>query len=532
MTKRLGIIGCGSSGLITLKVASEHLPDWEVVAFEATDSITGCWGYPYDGFASTSTRFTTQFACFPKFDGKVEPGGAATKVEFFRDGEYGRYLDQFADHFQLRQQIRLRHSVAGVVREDGGWRVELQDPQAPDEWFDAIVVCTGLAEKPNSVSSTLPQLTGKALNRALADAEIQNRTVVVMGGGESAVDFANRLATPAWNNRVYLSLKSGIRVSPRYHPVRGVPSDFLRNRLMLSAHADIRNAIGQFFVRSRIKYERWFRWCFPPSSASGSTDKEFNQRRQDWALWLTEAAKDDLFNMFHNKSDDFLRAVGEQRIRILGPAVDENYQRWSSFPFHGKPPGEQDVIELEPDLLVPAIGFQTGLESRVTPKVSLDEFYMGCLHQKYDDLFLVGFARPIIGNIPTISEMQAQYVCRTLAGLVQRPDDLPSRNLSQRESLRRRHPWLDQTRVYPVEMFPYCDQLAAAMKLNPIPSFFSSPRSWLRAWLQPATTLQYFRDQEKAKALTEETPIYMPLLLVLLILLVKPIDWGYRWFRS
>ena len=49
-TQRLAIVGCGSSGLITLKTALDWLPDWQVVAFESSDSIQGCWGNPYRGF--------------------------------------------------------------------------------------------------------------------------------------------------------------------------------------------------------------------------------------------------------------------------------------------------------------------------------------------------------------------------------------------------------------------------------------------------------------------------------------------------
>ena len=71
--KRLAIIGCGSSGLISLKYALEELPDWEIVAFEKTSQITGCWGSPPTGFVSTSTKYTTQFACHPEFDASVNP---------------------------------------------------------------------------------------------------------------------------------------------------------------------------------------------------------------------------------------------------------------------------------------------------------------------------------------------------------------------------------------------------------------------------------------------------------------------------
>ncbi len=59
---RLAIIGGGSSGLISLKYALDHLPTWEIACFEQSDQYVGCWGRPYPGFVSTSTRYTTQFA--------------------------------------------------------------------------------------------------------------------------------------------------------------------------------------------------------------------------------------------------------------------------------------------------------------------------------------------------------------------------------------------------------------------------------------------------------------------------------------
>ena len=269
-TKRLAIVGCGSSGLITLKWALEFLPDWDVVAFEASDSPSGCWGHPYDGFTSTSTKFTTQFACFPRYDAKTHADGGRSRKEFFRDGEYGSYLSDFADHFQLRTHVRLQHAVERIHRTAGGqWRLEVQSSQPLVETFDAVVICSGLAERPKPVDADVPQLQGDRLQDALSRNEIHGQTVVVVGGGESAVDFANRLSKPELANQVYLSLHSGIRVSPRYHPVRGVPSDFLRNRLMLSAHPQLRNWLGQVFVESRIRYEDWFRRVFPHGENAG-----------------------------------------------------------------------------------------------------------------------------------------------------------------------------------------------------------------------------------------------------------------------
>ena len=113
---------------------------------------------------------------------------------------------------------------------------------------------------------------------------ICNETVVVVGGGKSAADVANYLAKPEHNNTVFLSLRSGIRVSPRYHPIRGVPSDFLRNRLLLSFDKGVRNWVGERFVTFRIRFDRLLARWFPHQRASANPDDRAQALRREWDL--------------------------------------------------------------------------------------------------------------------------------------------------------------------------------------------------------------------------------------------------------
>ena len=99
--KRVAIVGGGSSGLISLRHMVEMLPDWDVTCFEQSGTILGCWGRPYSGFVSTSTKYTTQFSTFAPFDAFCHDDGGASRSEFFREGEDGDYLQSFAVHFGL-----------------------------------------------------------------------------------------------------------------------------------------------------------------------------------------------------------------------------------------------------------------------------------------------------------------------------------------------------------------------------------------------------------------------------------------------
>lgn len=525
--KRLAIIGGGSSGLICLKYAQEMLPNWNIRCFEQSDNLLGCWGNPYPGFVSTSTKFTTQFTCFPIYSAGVSPNASQEKREFFRDGEYGEYLQAFADQFHLHQNICLQTRVDQMVRSTdlASWRLSLNGRldgtiQSWYEDFDQVIICTGLAADPRRIESQIPQKMPTDLHSGPA---IRQRRIVVVGGGESAVDLADRLSQPDYENEIFLSLRSGIRVSPRYHPIRGVPSDFLRNRLMLSIHKDLRNWIGQRFVRARIKHQSVFERIFPrrdEQSLEERLTKDAAAKRKYWDELLTQHAKDELFNIFHNKSDNFLNAVGEGRIQIVGPPVDQSYDTFREF-------GSDAIRSINPDLIVPSIGYRARLSEISQGTLQLTDFYLGCCHVKYPDLFLVGFARPVIGNIPTISEMQAEYVCRLISGDLERPKTLIEANRHPAAWQSHRVPAFPESDIYPVEMFPYCDQLAELLGRPLKQNRWKNFPAWCRQQLEPATTLHYVPSQRLPKAMRRH-PIYLPVLLIAALLMIKPIDWIYR----
>ena len=159
-SQRLAIVGAGSSGLISLKYALEILPAWQIECFEESETITGAWGHPYDGFVSTSTKYTTQFACYPEYDASVDTDRGASRSEFFRDGEYGEYLSRFAERFDLRRHISHGHQVTAIRRSPcgDGWQVSYLSPHSTEpltKRFEAVIVCTGLVAEPKPLGLSL-----------------------------------------------------------------------------------------------------------------------------------------------------------------------------------------------------------------------------------------------------------------------------------------------------------------------------------------------------------------------------------------
>jgi hypothetical protein len=519
---KIAVIGAGCSGLVTLKYLLDAFPATDVICFEKSQSVRGCWGNQRPDFVSTSTKYTTQFSCFRKWSLEVSP--EHNYEEFYRGAEFGDYLEEFAAHFHLKERIRFGVEVQQVTWTTDSWSLLLtENGQEKRLTFDAVFLCTGLVnQKAPMVPPTIPA-TEKYEG-------ICNARVVVVGGGESAADVANYLAKPEHNNTVFLSLRSGIRVSPRYHPIRGVPSDFLRNRLLLSFDKGLRNWVGERFVTFRIRFDRLLVKWFPPLQTGMKSEDQTRAIRREWDLKLKARAKGRLFNVFHNKSDDFLNAVAEKRLQIIGPPVDEGWTDYFAFDL-------SKTIHPEPEILVFSTGYRSRLAEFFGGAVHLKDFYQGCVHTDLPNLFLIGFARPIIGNIPSISEMQARYTVGVLAGKYRLPTRLKEIQEKAWKSLCAEYSTINTENVYPVEQFTYCDFLAHEMGIlpsagsMPTPANMRSLRTWLKIMLSPISTTHYLDQYFDAKAI-ERQKVYMPGILVALLSLARGLGFPFRLIKS
>jgi cation diffusion facilitator CzcD-associated flavoprotein CzcO len=495
-----------------LKYLLDIFPATDVICFEKSHSMRGCWGDQRPDFVSTSTKYTTQFSCFRQWGPDIAP--EHDFEEFYCGAEFGDYLEAFADHFNLKESIRFGVTVRHLEWSAGRWTLMVAEGTAEKHFtFDAVFLCTGLVNQQVPVGAT-------PIPVAEDPETIRDATVVIVGGGESAADVANYLAKPAHKNTVYLSLRSGIRVSPRYHPIRGVPSDFLRNRLLLSFSKGPRNWIGERFVTFRIRFDQLLARWFPHRHTSTSADEQAQARRRTWDLKLKARAKGRLFNIFHNKSDDFLDAVAAQRLEIIGPSADAKWTMYFDF-------DRSSTRRIAPDVLVWSTGYHSGLPDLSDSHIHLKDCYLGCVHTDQHNLFLIGFARPIICNIPSISEMQAQYTVGLLAGRHTLPASLKERQAEAWQTLCAEYPAIDTNHVYPVEQYPYCDTLARAMGSMPTLARVPSLRTWLKIMLAPASTTHYVDPYFDSQAIDRQQ-VYTPMILVAVLTLLRLLGYPFR----
>ncbi|KAH8101153.1 FAD/NAD-P-binding domain-containing protein, partial [Cristinia sonorae] len=227
------VIGAGPSGLAALKVLRDHplfqQRIWNVVAYEARESIGGIW------LPSNSTDDTgKEVPATPLYDALTtnlpHPVMAYTSLSFPPStplfppaSTVLKYLETYAEMFDLIQHIQFRTRVvdASWDASRGKWRVRVRrvgsEEEDEEEYFDLLVVANGHYAKPRYPSTPGVQQwldAGKAShsvyyrNPSHPSALATAQTVLVIGGGPSGLDISSELRVSA-HKRVVHSVSNG-----------------------------------------------------------------------------------------------------------------------------------------------------------------------------------------------------------------------------------------------------------------------------------------------------------------------------------
>ena len=218
---RIGVIGGGPAGLVTLKYLStlqQHFPLLAPVDCRLYDAATTLGGVfsskIYEDAELVSSKYLTAFSDFRLPD---------LLPDFLPAVRYAQYLCDYAQHFGLNRKIILGTRVTGVRKTTPGskWVIEISSETGTHEWeCDAVAVCTGMHD-----SAVVPVLAGSevVLNQAHSS-NIKTRedfpadgTVVVFGAGETGLDMA-WLAVTSRAKRVVLSTRDGFFCGPKVRP--------------------------------------------------------------------------------------------------------------------------------------------------------------------------------------------------------------------------------------------------------------------------------------------------------------------------
>jgi len=220
---RTAVIGAGISGL----TASKMLGDYGVpyTCFEGSDRVGGNWAFRNPNGKSSAYRSLHIDTSKHRLSFKDYPM-PAEYPDFPHHTQIKDYLDGYADTFSLRENIEFSNGVERAEhRADGGWNLTLQDGSTRE--FDFLVVANGHHWDPR-----YPNFPGEFAGQTLHShhyidptepLDLRDKSILVVGIGNSAADIAVELSSKALGNRVTLSTRSGAWIVPKY--IAGRPAD-------------------------------------------------------------------------------------------------------------------------------------------------------------------------------------------------------------------------------------------------------------------------------------------------------------------
>lgn len=215
------VIGAGPVGLTAAKNFLEE--GFDVTGVESRDWIGGLWKASGDAHLSAhsktvfnSSKWVSPYSDFPFGD---EIDNFPTREQVYD------YLQDYADHFRVRERYRLGTKAARVEFdvEKTKWAVtllEISTSKTQTEYFDKVCISTGAFHSPRTPQiEDIEQFQGRTLHAIeFSDGrefEFQSQNVLIVGLHHSASDVCNALSA-ASAKHVYLSHRQGVLMLPRY----------------------------------------------------------------------------------------------------------------------------------------------------------------------------------------------------------------------------------------------------------------------------------------------------------------------------
>ncbi|CAL8254759.1 unnamed protein product [Merluccius merluccius] len=473
MTRRVAVIGAGSSGLVCIKTCLDE--GLEPVCFESSDDIGGLWRYKENPepdrasiYPSVIINTSKEMMCFSDFPIPAE------YPNFMHNSIIMDYFRLYAEHFQLTKYVRFKTTVLQVKQRhdfshSGQWDVETKNSEGKQQKhiFDAVMICIGHHCHPNMPLQDFPGIDSfKGVYFHSRDYKTpeqwRNKKVVVIGIGNSGGDIAVELSRVT--KQVYLSTRRGAWIINRVGDY-GWPLDLSFNRVTN-------------LVRLLL-----------PFNVFCSLGESRLNRRFDHRLYNVQP-KHRLFNQHPTINDDLPNRILSGTIQ-----VKPNIRRFqgSSVEFD-----DGSVVE-DIDLVVFATGYSFSfpfLTANVLPvsgnKASLYKYVFPPKLGK-QTLAVIGLVQPL-GAIMPISEMQARWATRVFKGCVKCPsvDDMLKDVQCKQEAMASRYVSSPRHTIQ-VYFVSYMDEVADQLGVRPsmLRLLLTDPRLAYSVIFGPSTPYQY-----------------------------------------
>jgi cation diffusion facilitator CzcD-associated flavoprotein CzcO len=373
------IVGAGCAGFTTAK----RLKDFSIPydCFEMSDDIGGMWYYrnpngrsgAYESLHIDTSKWRLAFEDFP-----IPP----QFPDFPHHRQLHGYFRDYVDHFGLRETIAFNTEVVRATRGDGGgWAVTIATGET--RRYDALIVCNGHhwdPHLPNDYPGAFsgPQIHSHAYRDPFSPIDMRGKNVLIVGAGNSAMDIASELAQRPIAKSLFISMRRGVWVLPKY--LNGQPAD--KNPAPAWMPLKLQKSIGRSIIKKAIGRMENYGLPKPdhePLEAHASVSGEF----------LTRVGCGDI------KPKPGLKAFEGDQVRFVDDSVEPI------------------------DVIVWATGYKVSFpfltDPALQPKNNRFPLWKRMIKPGVDDLFFMGLAQPLptLVNFP---EQQSKLVARYLAG--------------------------------------------------------------------------------------------------------------------
>lgn len=466
-SRKVAIIGGGFSGLYSLKHALSQGLD--ATLYESSDDIGGVWNYRenipggvWRNAYATSSKTFMHPSDFPLPD----------DIPIFPHHTHIlNHLRHYTQHFNLWSHIKLNHKVIALSKNKDKWDLTAITKTNIEitTTFDAVIICVGQNSKPAYPQEEMySNFTGKIIHcydYKFPTEEMNNKSILIVGGGESASDIANEVSMKA--ACVYMSIRNGQWFLEKHTGGKlAFDTRFSRKSRILATNYG-NNPIVKL-------YELMY------ATSNGEGGHGINEWRPTVPL----------MNEFINKSRTVLDKVVKGKVipqrgvqKIQGNLV------W----FEG-------VQEPKPiDLIIFATGFKSDF--------SFLKFNRHYLPYKYvfepndPTLAYVGNIRPVFGSITALAELQARWVTAFFAGNCRLPSaecmkkEIDQDMVKHKRLFPSKHERLPQL----VSHFEYADYIVRQLGKRPnfLKLFFTDNKKWRVLLNAPWTPFETIINEPK-----------------------------------
>jgi cation diffusion facilitator CzcD-associated flavoprotein CzcO len=400
---RVCIIGAGSSGIATCKVLHEAGIPFD--CFEASDQVGGNWVFKnkngmssaYRSLHINTSRDKMAYSDFPM---------PRDYPDYPHHADIATYFNSYVDNFGFRDHITFSCAVTWARRIEGGdndgvWEVTLETGEK--RFYDALCVANGHHWDARWPTPRPPgQFTGIEMHShnyidPTEPHDLRGKRIVVVGFGNSALDISCELGRKENNDKLYLSMRRGYWVVPRYfgskvldfgslHPSQDPP---LKARLL-----------GKLMGKQRTAkiFEKMI------AQISG-LPQEHGLPEPDHPFGFSHPAI----------SHELYNRIGSGDV-IVKPDIQE---------FEGKTVRFKDGSEIEADAIIWCTGYNITFpffdQAQLSAPNNDIALWKRMMDPRFDNLFMVALVQPLCAMMP-IAEEQSKLIAAYLTGRYSLPD--------------------------------------------------------------------------------------------------------------